>query len=72
MDAVESRIKTYDLAKEALHQNTLTPFTLSKAIIVGYLGLFSVYWIFCFLRFFCTIKGDYGNTSLLLQQPPYH
>ncbi|XAR61114.1 hypothetical protein NMG60_11034730 [Bertholletia excelsa] len=56
MDAVESGIKPCDLAKEALHQHPLTPFTLSKAIIVGYLGIFSVYWIFCFLRFFAQLK----------------
>lgn len=56
MDAVESGIKPCDLAKEALHQHPLTPFTLAKAIIVGYLGIFSIYWIFCFLRFFAQLK----------------
>ncbi|KAL6953542.1 autophagy protein atg9 [Sarracenia purpurea var. burkii] len=56
MDAVESGIKPCDLAKEALHQHPLVPFTLSKAIIVGYLGIFSIYWIFCFLRFFAQLK----------------
>ncbi|KAA8543357.1 hypothetical protein F0562_021148 [Nyssa sinensis] len=56
MDAVESGIKPCDLAKEALHQHPLTPFTLSKAIIVGYLGIFSIYWVFCFLRFFAQLK----------------
>lgn len=56
MDAVESGIKPCDLAKEALHRHPLVPFTLSKAIIVGYLGLFSIYWIFCFLRFFAQLK----------------
>ncbi|CBI37095.3 unnamed protein product, partial [Vitis vinifera] len=60
MDAVESGIKPCDLSKEALHQHPLTPFTLSKAIIVGYLGLFSVYWIFCFLRFFAQLKETLG------------
>ncbi|XP_042501754.1 autophagy-related protein 9-like [Macadamia integrifolia] len=48
--------KNCDLAKEALHSHPLTPFTLSKGIIVGYLGIFSVYWIFCFLRFFAQLK----------------
>ncbi|KAK6164489.1 hypothetical protein DH2020_001353 [Rehmannia glutinosa] len=56
MDAVESGIKPCDLSKEALHKHPLTPFTLSKAIIVGYLGIFSVYCIFCFLRFFAQLK----------------
>ncbi|XP_043704370.1 autophagy-related protein 9-like [Telopea speciosissima] len=48
--------KNCDLAKEALHSHPLTPFTLSKGIIVGYLGIFSIYWIFCFLRFFTQLK----------------
>lgn len=56
MDAVESGIKPCDLSVEALHKHPLTPFTLSKAIIVGYLGIFSIYWIFCFLRFFAQLK----------------
>ncbi|XP_059660372.1 autophagy-related protein 9 [Cornus florida] len=56
MDAVESGIKPCDLSKEALHQHPLTPFSLSKAIIVGYLGIFSIYWIFCFLRFFAQLR----------------
>ncbi|GER29700.1 autophagy 9 family protein [Striga asiatica] len=56
MDAIESGIKPCDLSKEALHEHPLTPFTLSKAIIVGYLGIFSIYWIFCFLRFFAQLK----------------
>ncbi|XP_057964932.1 autophagy-related protein 9 [Malania oleifera] len=60
MDAVESGIKPCDLAKDALHQHPLTPFTLSKAIIVGYLGIFSIYWIFCFLRFFAQLKVTLG------------
>ncbi|XP_022771246.1 autophagy-related protein 9-like isoform X1 [Durio zibethinus] len=60
MDAFESGIKPCDLAKEALHQHPLTPLTLSKAIIVGYLGLFSSYWIFCFLRFFAQLKDTLG------------
>lgn len=56
MDAVESGIKPCDLAKEALHQHPLTPFTLSKAVIVGYLGIFSIYWLFSFLRFFAQLN----------------
>ncbi|KAH6766754.1 autophagy 9 [Perilla frutescens var. hirtella] len=56
MDAVESGIKPCDLSEEALHKHPLTPFTLSKAIILGYLGIFSIYWIFCFLRFFAQLK----------------
>ncbi|KAK9282421.1 hypothetical protein L1049_005338 [Liquidambar formosana] len=60
MDAVESGIKPCDLAKEALHQHPLTPLTLSKAVIVGYLAIFSIYWIFCFLRFFAQLKDTLG------------
>ncbi|XVF21605.1 hypothetical protein REPUB_Repub12eG0104400 [Reevesia pubescens] len=60
MDAFESGIKPCDLAKEALHQHPLTPLTLSNSIIVGYLGLFSIYWIFCFLRFFAQLKDTLG------------
>ncbi|KAJ7972668.1 Autophagy-related protein 9 [Quillaja saponaria] len=56
MDAVESGTKPCDLAKDAIHQHPLTPLTLSKVIIVGYLGIFSIYWIFCFLRFFAQLK----------------
>ncbi|KAK2442072.1 autophagy-related protein [Trifolium repens] len=56
MDAVESGIKPCDLGKEALNQHPLTPLTLTKAIIVGYLGIFSIYWLFCFLRFFAQLK----------------
>ncbi|KAL0435609.1 UNVERIFIED_CONTAM: Autophagy-related protein 9 [Sesamum radiatum] len=56
MVAVESGIKPCDLSKEALHKHPLTPFTLSKGIILGYLGIFSIYWIFCFLRFFAQLK----------------
>ncbi|XP_058770971.1 autophagy-related protein 9-like [Vicia villosa] len=56
VNAVESGKKPCDLAKEALHQHPLTPLTLSKAIIVGYLCIFSIYWLFCFLRFFAQLK----------------
>ncbi|XP_010522159.1 PREDICTED: autophagy-related protein 9 [Tarenaya hassleriana] len=56
MDAVESGTKPCDLIKEALYQHPLSPFTPKKAIIVGYLVLFSIYWIFCFLRFFAQLK----------------
>ncbi|KAK3441177.1 hypothetical protein EUGRSUZ_B01536 [Eucalyptus grandis] len=56
MDAVESGIKPCDLSKEALDEHPLTPLTVSKAVIVGYLGIFSIYWIFCFLRFFAQLK----------------
>jgi hypothetical protein len=55
-DAVESRIKPCDLAV-----------TLTKAIIVGYLGLYSICWIFCFLRFLFSIKGHSADLLLLLQ-----
>ncbi|KAG7036322.1 Autophagy-related protein 9 [Cucurbita argyrosperma subsp. argyrosperma] len=60
MDAVESGTKPCDLAKEALHEHPLDHITLSKAIILGYLGIFSVYWIFCFFRFFAQLKDILG------------
>ncbi|KAH0886580.1 hypothetical protein HID58_062676, partial [Brassica napus] len=56
MDAVESGTKPCDLVKEAIHEHPLSPFTLTTAIIVGYLALFSLYWLFCFLRFFAQLK----------------
>ncbi|KAI7730132.1 hypothetical protein M8C21_001420 [Ambrosia artemisiifolia] len=56
MDAVESGKKPCDLAKEVLHQHPLTPLTLLKVVILGYLGITSSYWIFCFLRFFAQLK----------------
>ncbi|KAM0071400.1 hypothetical protein Hdeb2414_s0001g00024711 [Helianthus debilis subsp. tardiflorus] len=58
MDAVESRKKPCDLAKEALDQHPLTPLTLLKVVILGYMGITSrSYWIFCFLCFFRTVEG---------------
>ncbi|OWM73897.1 hypothetical protein CDL15_Pgr018957 [Punica granatum] len=60
MDAVESGVNPCDLAKEALHQHPLSPLTVNKAIIVGYLGIFSIYWIFCFFRFFAQLKDILG------------
>ncbi|EXC31937.1 hypothetical protein L484_009787 [Morus notabilis] len=60
INAVESGIKPCDLAKEALHSHPLTPLTLSKAIIVVYLGIFSIYWVFCFLRFFAQLNETLG------------
>ncbi|GKC92734.1 autophagy-related protein 9 [Tanacetum coccineum] len=56
MDAVESGKKQCDLAKEVLHQHPLTPLTVLKVVILGYLGITSAYWIFCFLRFFSQLK----------------
>lgn len=56
MDAVESGIKPCDLANEALHLHPLKPLTLFKGTVLGYLGIFSVYWIFCFLRFFAQLR----------------
>ncbi|KAF2569589.1 hypothetical protein F2Q68_00024760 [Brassica cretica] len=56
MDVVESGTKPCDLVKEVIHEHPLSPFTLTTAIIVGYLALFSVYWLFCFLRFFAQLK----------------
>uniref|UniRef100_A0A1D1YB28 Autophagy-related protein 9 n=1 Tax=Anthurium amnicola TaxID=1678845 RepID=A0A1D1YB28_9ARAE len=57
MDAVESGIKPCDLAKEAFHPHPLVPFTFMTGIIVGYLALFSIYLLFCFLRFFAQLKN---------------
>lgn len=60
IDAVESGIRPCDLAKEALHEHPLAPLTLTRAIILGYLGIFTIYWIFCFLRFFAQLKETMG------------
>ncbi|XP_047328461.1 autophagy-related protein 9-like [Impatiens glandulifera] len=56
MVAVESGMKPCDLAKEAIHHHPLTPLTFSKAVIVVYLGILSIYLIFCFLRFFIQLN----------------
>lgn len=56
MDAVESGTKLCDLGKEALRDHPLTQLTTLKATFLGYLGLFSIYWVFCFLRFFTQLK----------------
>ncbi|XP_026407147.1 autophagy-related protein 9-like [Papaver somniferum] len=56
IEAVESGIKPCDLAKEAFHQHPLTPFTFTKGVILGYLGIFSGYWIFTFVRFCYQLK----------------
>ncbi|KAF3793626.1 Autophagy-related protein 9 [Nymphaea thermarum] len=56
IDAVESGMKPCDLAREALHKHPLVPFTFFKGIVLVYLGLFTIYWIFCFLRFFTQLK----------------
>ncbi|QCE06883.1 Autophagy-related protein 9 [Vigna unguiculata] len=56
MAAVESGREPCDLAKEAIHQHPLIPLTVHRAIIVGYLGVFFVYWIFCLLKFFLQLK----------------
>ena len=57
MDAVESRSKLCDLA-----------LTLTKSIIVGYLGLYSICWLLIlFLRFRFSIKGHSEDSLLLLQ-----
>ncbi|XP_068646935.1 autophagy-related protein 9-like [Aristolochia californica] len=57
INAVGSGIKPCDLAKEAIHQHPLVPFTFVKGFIVGYLGILSIYWVFCFLKFFAQLKN---------------
>lgn len=55
IDAInEGNFHNCDLVKEALYEHPLTPFTLVKFFFVTYLVLFSLYWLFCFLRFFCS------------------
>eukprot|EP00249_Psilotum_nudum_P013031 c24114_g1_i1 orf=437-3007(-) len=56
IDALEEGTKPCDLVKEALNRQPLKPFTFFKAIVVTYLAIFSLYWIFCFLRFFTQLK----------------
>ncbi len=57
IDAIdEGNTHNCDLAKEALHKHPLTPFTFLKGIICIYLILFSMYWVFCFVRFFTQLR----------------
>ncbi|XP_024386902.1 autophagy-related protein 9 [Physcomitrium patens] len=57
IDAIEEgKFHNCDLVKEALHEHPLTPFTLVKAFFVTYLALLSIYWLFCFLRFFTQLR----------------
>ncbi|ERN08077.1 autophagy-related protein 9 isoform X1 [Amborella trichopoda] len=69
VDAIESGSKPCDLVKEVVHSKPFMPFTLFKGIVAVYLGLFSIYWAFCFLRFFAQLKGtiavrNFYNNSL--------
>lgn len=57
IDAIdEGNLHNCDLVKEALHEHPLTPFTPLKLFFVAYLVLLSVYWLFCFLRFFIQLR----------------
>lgn len=57
IDAInEGNFHNCDLVKEALYEHPLTPFTLVKFFFVTYLVLFSLYWLFCFLRFFAQLR----------------
>lgn len=57
IDAIdEGNLHNCDLVKEALHAHPLTPLTLLKGFFVAYLVLLSVYWLFCFLRFFIQLR----------------
>lgn len=67
--AVGSGSKPCDLAKEAFYKNPFRPFTVFTGVVVVYLGIFSLYWIFCFLRFFAQLKDtleirDFYKNSL--------
>ncbi|CAM6017248.1 unnamed protein product [Sphagnum balticum] len=70
IDAIdEGNTHNCDLAKEALHKHPLIPFTFLKGIICIYLILFSMYWIFCFVRFFTQLREtlevrDFCHNSL--------
>jgi autophagy-related protein 9 len=57
IDAIdEGNLHNCDLVKEALHEYPLKPFTLVKAFFVTYLILLTIYWLFCFLRFFTQLR----------------
>jgi len=57
IDAIDEKsLHNCDLVKEALHEHPLTPFSLLKLFFVAYLVLLSVYWLFCFLRFFIQLR----------------
>lgn len=57
IDAIDEKSsRNCDLVKEALHEHPLTPLSLLKLFFVAYLVLLSVYWLFCFLRFFIQLR----------------
>ncbi|PKA47781.1 hypothetical protein AXF42_Ash021111 [Apostasia shenzhenica] len=57
MEAVESGQKPCDLAKEAINEHPLVPFTFSKGIVVGSMLILAVYGLFNFLKFFAQFKN---------------
>ncbi|XP_002982911.2 autophagy-related protein 9 [Selaginella moellendorffii] len=71
--AAEAGTAPCDLSKEALYEHPLQPLTFYRFMVVTYLVLFSLYWIFCFLRFFTQLKEtleirDFYHTSLCLTE----
>ncbi|KAH7365505.1 hypothetical protein KP509_18G031700 [Ceratopteris richardii] len=44
-------VEPCDLLNKAVKEHPLDPLTFSKAIVLTYLTLFSLYWCFCFIRF---------------------
>eukprot|EP00850_Spirogloea_muscicola_P012653 SM000082S22895 [mRNA] locus=s82:523573:527908:- [translate_table: standard] len=54
--AAEQGYPPCNLALEAVHAHPLSPFTFAKAVVLVYLLVFSVYWAFCFARFFAQLR----------------
>lgn len=66
IDAInEGHVQNCDLANEALYKHPLTPFTALKAFYVIYLVLFSIYWLFCFVRFFTQLRDTLEVRSFI-------
>ena len=54
--AAEENTPPCDLSLQALYAHPLQPLTLPRLLVLGYLLIFSCYWIFSFLRFFLQLK----------------
>ena len=54
--ATEENIPPCDLSLQALYAHPLKPLTLPRLLVLGYLLIFSCYWMFSFLRFFLQLK----------------
>lgn len=56
VQAAEEGHPPCNLAEEALNKNPLQPLTLFRLVALGYLIVFSLYWLYCFVRFFAQLR----------------